>query len=319
MISFGEVPASSVLPIPFDSFAGSTGASITITGLAIGDVKIFKGTSMTERSSTAGIVLMDTDGIDLDGITGIQGFSIDLSDNTDAGFYAVGSFFWVVVSSITVDSQTVNFLAGTFRIKAAENTVGVPVVDLARILGTALTETAGQIAAAVKKFFNVAAPTGTVNSIPDAVAGVAGGLFIAGTNAATTVTTSFTTTFTGNLTGSVASVTGAVDSVTGNVGGNVVGSVASVTAGVTVTTNNDKTGYTLTVTPPTSAQIASAVWGATGDGAYTYAQMLGYSWAFAAGTLSGVSSNAPVFVSKGGNFTISAIQGADGRSSVTLS
>jgi hypothetical protein len=39
----------------------------------------------------------------------------------------------------------------------------------------------------------------------------------------------------------VASVSGAVGSVTGNVGG----SVASVTAGVTVTTNNDKTGYSL--------------------------------------------------------------------------
>jgi hypothetical protein len=67
-----------------------------------------------------------------------------------------------------------------------------------------------------------------------AVPGATGGLFIAGTNAATIVTTSFTTTFTGNLTGSVGSVTGAVGSVTGNVGGNVVGSVASVTAAVTV-------------------------------------------------------------------------------------
>jgi hypothetical protein len=44
----------------------------------------------------------------------------------------------------------------------------------------------------------------------------------------------------------------AVASVTGNVGGNVVGSVASVTAGVTVTTNNDKTGYSLTQSFPTN-------------------------------------------------------------------
>lgn len=60
--------------------------------------------------------------------------------------------------------------------------------------------------------------TGLANAVP----GATGGLFIAGTNAATTVTTALTTTFTGNLTGSVASVTG-------NVGGNVVGSVATVT------------------------------------------------------------------------------------------
>jgi hypothetical protein len=48
--------------------------------------------------------------------------------------------------------------------------------------------------------------------LPSATAGAAGGVFIAGTNAATTITTSLTTTFTGNLTGSVGSVTGAVGS-----------------------------------------------------------------------------------------------------------
>jgi len=42
--------------------------------------------------------------------------------------------------------------------------------------------------------------------IPNAVAGAAGGLFIAGTNAATTITTALTTAFTGNLTGSVGSL-----------------------------------------------------------------------------------------------------------------
>lgn len=89
-------------------------------------------------------------------------------------------------------------------------TSGVVKANLAQILGTAITETAGQIAAAFKKWFDVAAPVGTVNSIPNATAGAAGGLFIAGTNAATTITTALTTTFTGNLTGSVASVTAGV-------------------------------------------------------------------------------------------------------------
>jgi hypothetical protein len=40
----------------------------------------------------------------------------------------------------------------------------------------------------------------------------------------------------------------------------VTGAVGSVTAGVTVTTNSDKTGYSLATTPPTSADIADAVW-----------------------------------------------------------
>ena len=36
--------------------------------------------------------------------------------------------------------------------------------------------------------------------------------------------------------------------------------VASVANAVTVSTNNDKTGYSLTVTPPTAAAVADAVW-----------------------------------------------------------
>ena len=39
-----------------------------------------------------------------------------------------------------------------------------------------------------------------------------------------------------------------------------VTTVGSVTGSVTVGTNNDKTGYSLTVTPPTAAAIADAVW-----------------------------------------------------------
>lgn len=56
-----------------------------------------------------------------------------------------------------------------------------------------------------------------------------------------------TANITGNLSGSVGSVTGAVGSVTG---------------AVTVGTNNDKTGYSLTVSPPTAAQITTAIYAA---------------------------------------------------------
>lgn len=139
MICFGNVPAGSVLPVIFDSFAGSTGASITLTGLAVTDIEVYKGTSMTQRASDSGYALIDTDGIDLDGITGIHGFSIDTSDNSDSGFYAAGSFYTVVVSSVTIDSQTVSFVAATFRLVAAENTAGTPAVDAVRLGGTAQT------------------------------------------------------------------------------------------------------------------------------------------------------------------------------------
>ena len=81
---------------------------------------------------------------------------------------------------------------------------------------------------------------------------------------------------TGNVGGSVASVTGAVGSVTGNVGGYVTGSVGSVVAGVTVSTNNDKTGYSLTQTFPTNfSSLAITVGGAVTAG--TVSDKTGYS------------------------------------------
>ncbi len=122
--------------------------------------------------------------------------------------------------------------------------------------------------------------TGTVTTVSDKT----------GYALSSTQTFNVTGNVTGNLSGSVGSVTGAVGSVTGNVGGNVGGNVvgtvasvvglntslidatissrstyaggavASVTAGVTVGTNNDKTGYSLTVTPPTAAAIATTIW-----------------------------------------------------------
>jgi hypothetical protein len=113
------VEENDTLPILFDSFDGGTGASVTLTGLAVTDIEIYKDGSVTQRASDAGYTLLDTDGIDFDSITGIHGFSIDLSDNTDASFYAVGSWYHVVVSSVTIDAQTVNFIAAAFRIVSA--------------------------------------------------------------------------------------------------------------------------------------------------------------------------------------------------------
>jgi hypothetical protein len=51
-----------------------------------------------------------------------------------------------------------------------------PEVDLTHILGHLLTTTGTQLADAFEKFFDVATPTGTANSLPDAIPGAAGGL-----------------------------------------------------------------------------------------------------------------------------------------------
>jgi hypothetical protein len=139
-----SVFAGDVLPIFFSTYDGGTGASITLTGLAVTDVEIYKDGSVTQRASDAGYTLLDTDGIDFDGITGIHGFSIDTGDNTDASFYTVGAWFTVVVSAVTIDAQTVNFIAAQFRIMAAESVAGKPKVDTDTFGGTAGTFASGR-------------------------------------------------------------------------------------------------------------------------------------------------------------------------------
>lgn len=138
-----QVPAGDVLPVMFATYDGATGASLTMTGLAVTDIEIYKDGSVTQRASDAGYTLLDTDGIDFDGLTGIHGFSIDTGDNTDAGFYTVGAWFTVVVSAVTVDAQTVSFIACQFRLMAAEDAAGVPDVNVTHFGGSAGTFASG--------------------------------------------------------------------------------------------------------------------------------------------------------------------------------
>jgi hypothetical protein len=223
------VPAGDVLPIYFTTYAGSTGASITMTGLAVTDIEIYKDASMTQRASDAGYTLIDTDGIDIDGTTGVHGFTIDTGDNTDASFYTVGAWFTVVVSAVTVDTQTVNFIAAQFRIMAAEGVAGVPDVNTTHISDTA--QTAKDVGGAV----------------PAVAAGASGGLLISGSNSGTTTLAALTVTGATTMTGGLAGA------ITGNITGNLSGSVGSVTASVNV---GQLAGQTVTaaagVTFPTS-------------------------------------------------------------------
>jgi hypothetical protein len=164
-----HVPAGDVLPVMFATYAGSTGASVTMTGLAVTDIEIYKDGSVTQRSSDAGYTLLDTDGIDFDGLTGIHGFSIDTGDNTDASFYTVGAWFTVVVSAVTVDSQTVSFIACQFRLMAAEGVAAKPKVDVDAWLGTAAATptTAGVPEVDVTHWLGTAPATPTTAGIPE--------------------------------------------------------------------------------------------------------------------------------------------------------
>jgi hypothetical protein len=121
-----------------------SGLGVTISGFVVGDIKVYKNGSTTERASTSGFALLDTDGIDFDGVTGLHGFSIDLSDNSDAGFYAAGSAYWVVVNTVTLNGAAITPLVATFRIVAAEAVAGKPKVDVDAFGGSAGTFSGGR-------------------------------------------------------------------------------------------------------------------------------------------------------------------------------
>ena len=117
MLYLGDYPTGKTVYVPFHTFSSNDpSASMTITGLAVTDIEIYKNGGTTQRASDSGYTLLDTDGIDFDGITGLHGISIDTSDNSDAGFYAAGNDYWVAISSITLDGATINFWAAIFSI-----------------------------------------------------------------------------------------------------------------------------------------------------------------------------------------------------------
>jgi hypothetical protein len=102
LLDLGTVRPGTTIRIPYSTFAGSTGASATQTGLATSDIQIYKDGGTTQRASAAGFTVTT----DFDTSTGLQLIAIDLADNTTAGFYAAGSEYLIAVADVTVDSQT---------------------------------------------------------------------------------------------------------------------------------------------------------------------------------------------------------------------
>jgi hypothetical protein len=107
---FGDYNAGDVVQIPWNTNAAD-GSSITRA--ANGSVRIFKDDSNVQRTSGNGI----TDNEDFDTITGTHLMNIDLSDNTDAGFYAAGHNYHVMVTGQTIDGLSVNVFIGSFSIE----------------------------------------------------------------------------------------------------------------------------------------------------------------------------------------------------------
>lgn len=78
------------------------------------DIRVYKNGSATQRSSEAGYTMTSP----FDSLVGIQKLEIDLSDNADAGFYAAGNDYTVVLyPDETVDSLNISRILGQFAIE----------------------------------------------------------------------------------------------------------------------------------------------------------------------------------------------------------
>jgi len=143
MINYlGDFTSGAVIYVPFNTFDKDDGSAITMTGLAVTGIEIYKNGNMTQRASDAGYTLLDTDGIDLDSTTGFHGFSIDTSDNTTAGFFTNGADYWVQLNGLTVDSVAVSFVAAVFSIgnrRSAGELIKTTIATLASQVSFTLT------------------------------------------------------------------------------------------------------------------------------------------------------------------------------------
>lgn len=111
--NLGYVAASSTVRFAFTTHDKDGGAIGPSSAFEAADLLIYKDGGTTERSSTNGVTITSA----FDSKTGLHVVAIDLSDNTDAGFYADGSTYFVVLSpDETVDTETVISVLAQFTI-----------------------------------------------------------------------------------------------------------------------------------------------------------------------------------------------------------
>ncbi len=179
----------------FSTHAAAGGNVAPLSAFEAADLRIYKATdgaafSATQRSSASGITMTSP----FDTLTGFHDVDIDLTDNTDAGFYVAGSLYSIVLApdSETIDSQTITgVVLAYFEIGVSTANVtqfggtagtfasGRPEVNTSHIAGSAVSTSSAQIGVNViqlsgdataadnaESFFDGTGYAGTGNTIP---------------------------------------------------------------------------------------------------------------------------------------------------------
>ena len=183
MDHYGQVDASSTVYIYFTTHAQTGAAVAPSTAFEAADVRVYKNGSATQRASEVGYTMTSP----FDTVTGLHLIAIDLSDNTDAGFYAAGSRYTVIL----VPDETVDSLA-VVRV-LADFTIGPAAADVEQWLGQAVaTPTVNGVPEVdVTHWIGTAAATPTVAGVPEVdlthVAGSTTSVSVLASNVATLI------------------------------------------------------------------------------------------------------------------------------------
>lgn len=244
----GDFAEDETIYIAFNTFdSNDPSASVTITDLATTDIHIHKDGAIAQKTTDNGFTLS----LNFDGITGNHMLAIDTSNDTgDAGFWVTGSDYHVRMEGTTIDTATVNAWIGHFSIQNRYSAGALRPTTAGRTLDVSAGGEAGI------DWANIGSPTTAQNlsatniDVDQVVASVSGAV--------------------GSVTGAVGSVTATVtadvDTIKTNPvvnGGTItfptnatVASTTNITAGTittatNLTTNNDKTGYSISGTKTT--------------------------------------------------------------------
>lgn len=182
-----------------DHITGKTGLTLTITASKDGADFVSITPTVTERgdgwynlalttshTDTLGELALHVTGTDADPAdTKMLVIAVNKADTVRMGLTALPNAAAAAANGLLIfGSGTGSINPSGGKVPAtleATDVTGDLSSNLVAILGTAPTEgAAGRLAAAFTKFFDKASPTGTINSLPDAVAGAAGGISIVG-------------------------------------------------------------------------------------------------------------------------------------------
>jgi len=110
----GDFPTGATVRFKFATNLATGARADPSSAWETADIRVYKGDSTTQRASEAGYTVTST----FDSMTGITHVAIDTSDNTDAGFFAAGSEYQVVLyPDETVDGVAVAAPVAHFSIE----------------------------------------------------------------------------------------------------------------------------------------------------------------------------------------------------------